>query len=84
MSLKIIKDDSDNGTLTIELNNGDYKALNDIVEKWKFKDRENALRFGMAVLAVTERGTLCKEEASGNRKLIPTDDISGEEHGSKD
>lgn len=76
MSLKIIKEETDSGTLTIQLDNGDYKVLNEIVQKWRFKDRENALRFALAILSDTENGTLARKREDGvHSLLVPTDEI---------
>lgn len=37
-------------SLSVTFNNGDLKALNEIQEKWKFKDKTSLLKFAMAVL----------------------------------
>lgn len=84
MSLKIIKEEADSGTLTIQLDNGDYKVLNEIVQKWRFKDRENALRFALAILSDTENGTLARKREDGAHSLlVPTDEILEAKNGSK-
>jgi hypothetical protein len=84
MSLRIISEEPDNGVLTIQLDNGDYKVLNEIVNKWKFKDRENALRFALAILDETENGTLSKKESNSvHSLLVPTDEVLGDENASK-
>jgi hypothetical protein len=84
MSLKIIKEDEESGTLSIELDNGDYKVLKEIVQKWRFKDRENALRFALAILSDTENGTLARKREDGvHSLLVPTDEILEAKDGSK-
>ncbi len=84
MSLKIIKEEEDNGILTIQLDNGDYKVLNEIVAKWRFKDRENALRFALAILSDTENGTLARKREDGAHSLlVPMDSILEDKDGFK-
>ncbi len=60
--------------LTLKINNGDKKALEQITEEWKFKDAESALRFALAVLvkAVTiGNKKLSIEENGKNTTLVP-------------
>ncbi len=78
MAIKKIDESAEN--LRIEINNGDFNALNEIIKKWKFKDKESALRFAIAILSVTENGTLCKEDKStGARGLLqPTEGLTNE------
>jgi len=84
MSLRIMSEETDNGILTIQLDNGDYKVLKDIVDKWKFKDREKALRFALAILSDTENGTLSRKREDGSHSLlVPTDEILEIKDGSK-
>lgn len=84
MSLKIISEEPNNGILTIQLDNGDYKVLMEIVKKWKFKDRENALRFALAILSDTENGTLSRKRDDGvHSLLVPTDEILEDKNASK-
>jgi len=85
MSLRILEEDVDKGTLDIQLDNGDYKVLKEIVKKWGIKDRENALRFALALLSGSDKGALCKKEENGTHTiLVPADEIVGEENVSKD
>lgn len=85
MSLKIISEEPDNGILTIQLDNGDYQVLNEIFIKWGIKDRENALRFALAILKNTEKGTLCKKEENGRLTVFaPADEIAGEKNASEE
>lgn len=62
--------------LDVEFNNGDLQALRDIKEKWHFKDLESALRFGIAVLTIAEKGKLFHKKTSGKiESLDPIDDL---------
>lgn len=58
-------DQSFEDKIILEFNNGDFKALNEIVTSWGFKDIESAIRFGIAALVkasekkefgITEKG----------------------------
>ena len=63
-------------SITVEFNNGDLEALKNIKSKWKFKDLESALRFGLAVLTITEKGKLLHETENDKiEKLSPTHDL---------
>ncbi len=56
--------------LELTINNGDLKALGEIVEKWGFKDEESALRFALAILSVTKRGALMQEKQDGSSTAL--------------
>lgn len=85
MSLKIINEEPADGTLTIQLDNGDYRVLKEIVDKWNFKDRENALRYALAILNYTNNGLLCKKQENGTHSILaPTDEILKNESVSED
>jgi hypothetical protein len=74
MAMTII-DDRDS-VLKVALDNGDYRILNEIVEKWKFKDRESALRYALALLDLSERGNLFKKDKDRNDiSLEPSDQL---------
>lgn len=61
---------------SIEINNGDFQALNEIEKDWQFKDKESALRFAIAVLKVTKPGKLYQEGTDGSKKsIIPTENL---------
>lgn len=61
---------------TFEFDNGDYRVLDAIREKWKFKDDESLLRFALAVLLTAEEGFVTvKDEAGKEVFLTPTSDL---------
>lgn len=67
MAIKIVKDtrgDDNNPVVEIALNNGDVKALNTILDTWKFKDIDHLLGYAIAVLL----------KAKNNRIYIDSDD----------
>lgn len=61
--------------LSIKFNNGDLKALNEIQDKWKFKDKASLFKFVMAVLLRAE-GNKIKISVSGNEtEVLPKEDL---------
>jgi hypothetical protein len=62
--------------LNFDINNGDLVALNEIVGAWGFKDIECALRFGIAVLKITEPGALLRQKDGTTIPLMPTNEIT--------
>lgn len=60
----------------IRFDNGDRQAIDDIVKKWKFKDRVSALRFALVVLKLSGPERLCKLEKNGEPDVIvPNSDL---------
>lgn len=75
MAIKIQRDTPD--ALDVQINNGDLNALNELVKKWGFKDKESALRFAIAVLFVNKPGTLLQEQDDKKiTALMPTDTLT--------
>ena len=78
MAVKIISDKSE--ILEVGIDNGDLKALNEIIEKWNFKNKESALRFAIAVLSITNKKTLYQEKESWEKvALQPTSSLIKED-----
>ncbi len=74
MAINLIHDQPEG--LQIDINNGDLRVLREIVNKWRFKDKESALRFALAVLSLTEEGSLCHEKKDGSVvKFVPTENM---------
>lgn len=78
MATKVLTEGNINelNSITVEFNNGDLEALIKIKNKWKFKDLESALRFGLAILTITDKGSLLYETENNKiEKLSPTNDL---------
>ncbi len=71
MATNILENQSDKDKLVLELNNGDLKVLNEIIESWKFRDSPSAIRFALAVLKMTPPGELSNKEQT----LIPAKEL---------
>lgn len=64
--MAIKKLDENAELLQIEINNGDFKALSGVTEKWRFIDKESAMRFALAVLTMTTNGSLYQKKEDGS------------------
>lgn len=74
MAINPIEDTDKN--LKIDIINGDLKALDDIMNKWKFKDKASALRFAIAVLTQSSRDSLGIRNKDGHINLFqPSDEL---------
>jgi hypothetical protein len=74
MAINQIEDTEQN--LKIDINNGDLKALEDIINNWKFKDKASALRFAIAVLKQSSRDSLGIRNKDGHVNLFqPGDEL---------
>lgn len=68
MAINKIEEKAD--SLRIDINNGDLSALHEIMKKWNFKDKESALRFGIAILTMTEKGSLYQGKSDGSKLAL--------------
>jgi len=68
--MAIIKTQENHDDLQLIINNGDLRALNQIKEKWGFKDSESILRFAIAALTLTDDGYLYAEHKDGSRRML--------------
>jgi len=60
-------DQSDNEKLTLEINNGDYKALKAIRDKLNLADEEAVLRYALAVLTQATTDTIYIDDGTGTK-----------------
>jgi hypothetical protein len=78
MAMTKLSENKKKGTRTVEISNGDLKALNEIVEKWGFKDVESALRFGVAVMTLSEDSKLYYDNKGEKVMVRPTELLKAE------
>jgi hypothetical protein len=82
MAIKRLDDLSDDEKVTLEINNGDNQILGEIVEQWKFKDKETALRFALAVLSKAKKRSVQVQNEAGEKITIePAETLTRAEHG---
>lgn len=66
--------------ISLEMDNGDFQALKQVISKYHFKDEEAALRFALFVLLNAEKNVVYVDEGekkvalSPAQKLINSDD----------
>lgn len=82
MALKEIKKEDitnikgDLNRIFFYLENGDLKVLDEIKEKWNFKDRESVIRFALAVMSQAKGQALfVMDEKNEKKGLKPSDNL---------
>lgn len=74
--MAIKKTGSDNDSITLKLDNGDFKVLNLVKQQWGFKDEESLLRFAIAILFKAENRAVTIKDSTGSEiSLKPTADL---------
>ena len=73
MAIKKTLNNSDK--ITLDINNGDLTALKEVIEKFKFKDEEAALRYSLYALLRTDTTGLVVEEEGKMFRLEPTSKV---------
>ncbi|MFI6291965.1 hypothetical protein ACIBEJ_10305 [Nonomuraea sp. NPDC050790] len=58
-----------------KFDNGDFAALNALVELWGFKDYESALKFAMAALLKADNRRLYIEQNGSHALLTPGENL---------
>jgi len=67
---------SNDEQLDLTINNGDFIALKDIVEKYSFKDEASAIRFALALLSKSEgKGLYIKDEEGVKLRQVPGESL---------
>lgn len=62
--------DSTDTKISLEVDNGDLQALNEVVDKFGFIDEQAALRFALFVLLKAEKNVVYVDE--GDKKVMFT------------
>jgi hypothetical protein len=82
MSLKEIKKDEiskDLKGILLNLDNGDLISVDAIKTKWKFKNREDVLRYALAVIAQSENPVVYISKGGEKIPLAPNKSLLEEE-----
>jgi hypothetical protein len=79
-------EETDDTKLGLEINNGDFQALQKIKDKFKLADEEAVLRYALAVLTQSSSDTLYIDDGTGAkvglqpsaslRRVNPDDQVS--------
>lgn len=67
-------ENSNDEKLFLELDNGDKKKFQQLLNDWNFKDEQALLRFAMSVMLETTDKTLTITKENGDIKVVPADD----------
>jgi predicted metalloprotease len=73
MSIKITQQQQ--GKISLEIDNGDLKALEEVIEKFDFKNEEAVLRYALYALLRSDIGGLLVEEDGKMFRLEPTSKV---------
>ncbi len=76
MAVKILTQTNQN--LDLRLDNGDLSKLNDVINKWNFKDYQSFFRFAISILLVTEDKFLAILENGEVNPIKPASDYLSE------
>jgi hypothetical protein len=63
------------GKLTLELDNGDYKKFKQAMEKWNFKDEQSLMRFVVSILVLSEDKIINVKIDNDQKNIVPADDF---------
>lgn len=71
--MPINRKDGDNGKFTLEFDNGDARAFDEIIKDWNFTDNAQAfIRFAMGVMKATKNKTIIVTKDDGTiEKILP-------------
>jgi len=61
--------------LLLEIDNGDLSKLNDVINKWGFKDYQSFLRFSISIMLVTEEKFLSIKVDHEEKVIKPSADF---------
>lgn len=76
MSIQKIIDSDNSDQMSIRFSNGERKALEEVINKWGFKDEESFLRFALAVFVKSnDRSVSIKDESGKETSLCPADSL---------
>lgn len=70
-----VKSSEDGGKLTLTIDNGDYEKLNEVMEKWRFKDYQSFLRFAISVFIVSEENSITIKRDGRQQEIGPVPEL---------
>ena len=72
MAVKSIKEGN---ILKLEIDNGDLEKLDQVADKWRFKDYQSLLRFAISILILSEEKSVTIKKDGVQKNLIPAADL---------
>ena len=61
--------------LILDIDNGDLVKLNEVLEKWSFKDYQSLLRFSISLLLLNEEKYITIKLDGEKKDLVPSKDL---------
>ena len=63
------------GNLILEIDNGDLTKLNEVIEKWAFKDYQSFMRFAVSVFLLNEEKSIGIKLDGIKKEVTPSSDL---------
>ncbi len=70
-----VKSVSQDNKLILEIDNGDLAKLNEVMEKWSFKDYQSLLRFSVSILLLNEAKSFGLKIDGTQQEIIPAKEL---------
>ena len=61
----------ENDKLILELDNGDLREFDKVMEKWSFKDHQSLVRFAISLLVLNENKSFSVKIDNQSQDIIP-------------
>lgn len=61
--------------LTLDIDNGDLKKLDQVMTKWAFKDYQSFLRFAISTLLLSEEKSISIKMDGKTQDIVPASDL---------
>lgn len=53
------------------INNGDLEKINQVIEKWNFRDYQSFIRFAVSIMLVTKSTSITIQTDTGATPVVP-------------
>ncbi|HDV5783367.1 TPA: hypothetical protein RJD83_000279 [Legionella pneumophila] len=70
-----VKSQEKEDKLILEIDNGDLSKLNDVMEKWGFKDYQSFMRFAVSILLLNEEKSVGIKLDGLKQDIAPASDL---------
>lgn len=70
-----VKSKKEGNKLILEIDNGDLVKLDEVMEKWSFKDYQSLLRFSISVLILSENKSISIKLEGRQQDITPASDL---------
>lgn len=70
-----VKDKKESNKLILEIDNGDLSKLDEVMEKWSFKDYQSFMRFVVSILLLNEEKSVGIKLDGLKQDITPSSDL---------